>query len=348
MRRLPLFIACDVSESMVGNNLRQMQLGLERLVKKLRTDPHALETVYLSINVFAGKAKTLTPLTELAMFYPPRLPVGAGTSLGVLLDHLREEIKKNVVKTTPDRKGDWRPVVYLMTDGAPTDSFDAAIERWKSEIGDAVTVVAIGIGKYASLEVLKRITDHVFLLEADTEQKFTSFIEWLSASIVTQSRSVSATNSTVNLAKLDPDIMSLVTDITKSNQVDENYVLINGRCSKSRLPYIIKYERALPNFENTNIQMASGKYYLEGVYPLEEDYFELSDTRCLTRTIDTNDLMGAPGCPHCGNSYGFALCQCGTIMCTPGQADVFCPTCKKLCSFGQPSDQGFEVTRGRG
>src|SRR6188508_3777606 len=82
MRRLPIFFLLDVSESMVGDNHRQMQQGLERLVKALRTDPHALETVHLSVIAFAGQTRTLTPLTELAMFYPPRLPIGAGTSLG--------------------------------------------------------------------------------------------------------------------------------------------------------------------------------------------------------------------------------------------------------------------------
>jgi uncharacterized protein YegL len=54
MRRLPIFILLDVSESMVGDNLRQLQQGLDMLVRDLRTDPHALETVYLSAIVFAG------------------------------------------------------------------------------------------------------------------------------------------------------------------------------------------------------------------------------------------------------------------------------------------------------
>ena len=66
MRRLPIFFLLDVSESMAGDSLRQLQQGLERLVRSLRTDPHALETVYLSMIAFAGKAKTLTPLIEVA------------------------------------------------------------------------------------------------------------------------------------------------------------------------------------------------------------------------------------------------------------------------------------------
>ena len=118
---------------MAGDNIRQLNQGLEGLIKKLRTDPHALETVFLSVIVFAGKVKTLTPLVELSSFYPPRLPLGSGTSLGLALEHLMNEIDRNVKKTTTDQKGDWRPVIYLMTDGKATDSADEACRPARSK-----------------------------------------------------------------------------------------------------------------------------------------------------------------------------------------------------------------------
>jgi hypothetical protein len=143
-------------------------------------------------------------------------------------------------------------------------------------------------------------------------------------------------------------ILSLVNDISQANKVDEDFVILNGRCQKSRLPYLIKYERSAPNFENTNISMGGSQYYLTGVFALEQDYFDLSDTRCLTRTINTDELVGAPGCPHCGNPYGFAMCRCGQIMCIHGDGPATCPTCEQACNFGQGSGQGFDVSRGRG
>ena len=90
MRRLPIFLVIDVSESMVGQPLRQMQEGISRMIATLRRDPYALETVYLSVIAFAGVAKTLAPLVELVAFYPPRLPVGSGTSLGAALNHVMD------------------------------------------------------------------------------------------------------------------------------------------------------------------------------------------------------------------------------------------------------------------
>ncbi|MDO9353558.1 MAG: hypothetical protein Q7T55_07675, partial [Solirubrobacteraceae bacterium] len=107
----------DCSESMIGENLRKTEEGLHMIVRTLRTDPHALETVWLSVLAFAGIAKTIVPLVEVVSFYPPKLPLGSGTSLGAALNLLMTEIDKTVVKTTADRKGDWKPIVYLFTDG---------------------------------------------------------------------------------------------------------------------------------------------------------------------------------------------------------------------------------------
>ena len=50
MRRLPVFLLLDVSESMVGDNLRQLQQGLDILVRDLRTDPHALDRKSTRLN----------------------------------------------------------------------------------------------------------------------------------------------------------------------------------------------------------------------------------------------------------------------------------------------------------
>lgn len=82
MRRLPVYFLIDVSESMVGEPIKQVEDGMRSIIQELRSDPYALETVFASVLAFAGKAKVLSPLTELYKFYPPIFPVGGGTSLG--------------------------------------------------------------------------------------------------------------------------------------------------------------------------------------------------------------------------------------------------------------------------
>lgn len=104
MRRLPIYFLVDVSESMVGEPIQQVQDGMRMIVQELRTDPYALETAYISVIAFAGKAKSVTSLTELYKFYPPTFPIGGGTSLGAALNFLMDDMDKSLVKTTLEKK----------------------------------------------------------------------------------------------------------------------------------------------------------------------------------------------------------------------------------------------------
>ena len=347
MRRLPIFMLLDVSESMAGDNLRQLQQGLERLVAGLRTDPHALETVYLSAIAFAGKARTLAPLTELMHFYPPRLPLGSGTSLGRGMMHLMDELDRTVQPSTRERKGDWRPVVYLMTDGKPTDDIEPALKRWRDHYAGRATLVAIAIGKFAALDTLQRFTDTVLRLDARTEEDFRRFVDWVTMSVVAQSRSVAETRTGVNLAKLDDTILKKIGDIENGLTVDEDLVVLTGRCQTNRLPYLMRYENAAPP-RTRELGLRIELYQLAGVFALERDYFDLSDDRALVRTVSTDALIGAPGCPHCGNPTAFAMCSCGALMCIRGNGPAVCPTCERTCEFGDGDGDGFDVARSRG
>ena len=64
MRRLPIYFLLDVSESMLGENLYRLEEGLRRIIDELRTDPHALETAWVSVIAFAGRTREVVPLTE--------------------------------------------------------------------------------------------------------------------------------------------------------------------------------------------------------------------------------------------------------------------------------------------
>ena len=104
MRRLPIYFLVDVSESMVGEPIRRVQDGMRTIVQELRTDPYALETAYVSVIAFAGKAMSISPLTELYKFYPPTFPIGGGTALGTALNFLMDDMDTTLVKNTLEQK----------------------------------------------------------------------------------------------------------------------------------------------------------------------------------------------------------------------------------------------------
>ncbi|EIC23043.1 TerY-C metal binding domain-containing protein [Thiorhodovibrio frisius] len=350
MRRLPVFFLLDCSESMAGDNLRKMEEGLHAVVQSLRSDPHALETVHVSVIAFAGFAKTIVPLIELFSFYPPKLPLGGGTSLGAALDTLMSEIDRSVVRSGPERKGDWRPIVYLFTDGHPTDAPDAAIQRWRQEYDRSATIVAVGLGRDTDFSVLKRLTDQVLLFEESRPGDYKKFVDWISGSVLWRSKSLGELSEQPLSEVFDERIMRLVKDPPPS-VVDPSCVTLVGRCQNNHKPYLLKYERKSQKLESSEFELKLFMYRLTGCYPLDESYFDWSDPRATGEMVNTSELIGSPSCPHCGNATAFAVCGCGKLMCLNGPGDAVCPWCEKTVSFelgASGEGHGVDVGRGRG
>lgn len=350
MRRLPLFFVLDCSESMVGENLKKMEDGLQMIVRSLRTDPHALETVHVSVIAFAGIANTLVPLVELVSFYPPRLPLGGGTSLGAALQALMAEMDRSVVKTTADRKGDWKPIVYLFTDGKPTDEVDGVISQWHAQYARRALLIAVGLGANADLSVLRRLTEHVLVFEESEPGDFKKFVAWVTGSVLAHTHSLGEGGAPADvLVQLDESVLKIVKQ-PPATRLDETCVTLVGRCRKTGRPYLMKYDRMAQDLATSEFKMSLSHYGIAGCYPIDEDYFAWSVPEAADLKVNTADLVGVPGCPHCGAPSAFALCGCGKLMCVDGPGQAICPWCKKTVSFqaGSADEGGFDVNRGRG
>lgn len=350
MRRLPVFFLIDVSESMVGEPIQQVEEGLAMIIKELKSDPYALETVWISIIVFAGQARTLVPLQEIVSFYPPRFPIGSGTSLNNGLGHLMFELRKNIVKTTTEQKGDWKPIVFLFTDGVPTDDARGVINEWKQNWQRSANLVAVSFGDDADSRLLGELTEDVMLFKNTSPASYKAFFQWITASIKTNSVAVEQNISSFDLSKMDGDTISKI-DLSKvpANPlplVDRNYAVMAAKCQNTKRPYLIKYKRGFNPLGYSGFE--SSYYQLVGAFQVDNSYFELSDESGLKSTIHTDELVGAPTCPCCGNQFGFAMCACGGIHCH-GRGEVStCPWCGNSGRYGASEGGGFDVTRTQG
>lgn len=348
MRRLPIYFLVDVSESMVGDPIKQVEDGMRQIIQELRTDPYALETVFVSIIVFAGKAKILSPLTELYKFYPPTFPIGGGTSLGAAMNFLMDEMDKSIVKTTPEIKGDWKPIVLLFTDGTPTDNPTASFVRWNQKYRRMVNLVAISIGDNVNTQTLGQISDNVMRLNETDDVSFKAFFKWVTASIRITSASVSEMgDDTLSLAPIGNINLKKI-DTRKPCAVDENFTVLLGKCSNTKKQYLVKYAKRISDMEGfESLGFKDSDFKLAGAYPIDEDaYNSLSDGKSYLR-INTMSLRGVPTCPCCGNQLGVVVCECGNIMCSNGRT-VACPWCGMEGALGEISEGGIDITRGRG
>ena len=99
---------------MAGAPLKLLSRQLEKVLAELSEDPYALETTYINLIVFSGKVKKIVSNEEVYKVILPELHVGSGTNIGAALDFLYKDIHLNVEKTTLDKKGDWKPLIFSL------------------------------------------------------------------------------------------------------------------------------------------------------------------------------------------------------------------------------------------
>ena len=203
MRRLPVYLLLDCSGSMFGEPIEAVKNGVQVLVSTLRQDPYALETAYLSIITFDSSAQQVAPLTELSAFQQPNIQASGCTALGEALALLAQKADQEVTKTTMEKKGDWKPLVFIMTDGEPTDDLNKGLAEFKKRKWGMVVACAAGAG--ANTDTLRKITECVVSLDTADSATIKAFFKWVSASVSSGSMKVEETGAeATTLSELPP------------------------------------------------------------------------------------------------------------------------------------------------
>ena len=350
MRKLPIYLLLDCSESMVGEPIAAVEQGLAAMLGALRKNPHALETAYISVITFATTAKQAVPLTELNRFQVPKLVLGSGTALGAALKLLEKRIAVEVEKSSKEKeiKGDYRPLVFLLTDGEPTDQWETAADRLRKN--RALQLVAIACGPDANPATLRRITELVVLGEVANQETFAKFFNWVTMSVATASQAVdNVGEAKLSLEKFPQDgNLKVVDESTPTPSIVRNrFVFLHCRCVKTKKFYLMKYVRS--DEQSGGFFGLGGKnvYKVVGTFPLE-DFEQVAQGGGVS--VSTKQLSEYAPCPHCNNPPWIAYCECGKVHCCPelsrGTIELTCPWCGKRTTYG--ASGGFEFGGGGG
>jgi uncharacterized protein YegL len=203
-RRLPIYLLLDTSGSMSGVPINAVNQGLLTLQDALMSDPRAAETAWVSVLTFDSSAQVAVPLTSAVDFNAPTLTSNGGTELGQGLRLLEGQIKKEVVpNTTETQKGDWKPLIFLMTDGMPTDNWRSAADSLKKK---NYNIIGCAAGDQADEQMLKEVANVVVKLSDTTGKEMKAFFNWVTQSAKAMSASVgSGSGAGVQLPPPDPN-----------------------------------------------------------------------------------------------------------------------------------------------
>ena len=208
MRRLPVYLLIDTSGSMKGEPIESVNAGLQTLVSSLRRDPQALETAHISIITFDLKAHLVLPLTSVAELQLPLIetPDSGPTMTGEALELLCQRVDTEVRTQSTDVKRDWKPLVFIMTDGSPSDpqKYKEMVPECKKRGFAAITACAAGVK--AKIDSLKDLATSTVSLDTCDGTTFSQFFQWVSASISSGAQSVGIA-SQLELPPPPPEIM---------------------------------------------------------------------------------------------------------------------------------------------
>lgn len=193
--RFPNYLLLDTSDSMSGEPIEAVRQGFKLLLEDLCSDPTVADIAFMSIITFNTSATQIFPLTPVDAIVEPIIESGGSTALDeafLKLEHaFNTELRKRGTET---QKADFKPIVFLFTDGMPDD------DSWKicaKRLKDAhvwYDLVVCGAGPSVNDEFLnycrREITESVLKLESLQPELLKKFFRLVSQSVKLGSKSV--------------------------------------------------------------------------------------------------------------------------------------------------------------
>lgn len=184
---LPVILLLDTSGSMGGDKIDSLNDAVRKMLGTFRREESQASEFLISVITFGGTASLAQPPTPASELAYTDLSADGGTPLGAAIDLAKALIEDR--ERTPGRA--YRPLVVLVSDGVPTDSWEDKLDQFINDGRSAkCDRMALGIGREAyegpgraTLERFIVGTDHK-IFEAKDAGQIHSFFKFVTMSVV--------------------------------------------------------------------------------------------------------------------------------------------------------------------
>jgi uncharacterized protein YegL len=186
--RCPVILLLDNSGSMSGQPIIELNAGLGTFKQAVEQDGLATLRVEVAIISF-GPVKVRQDFVTIDQFVPPQLQAQGDTPMGYAIEYALDilEDRKQTYKDNGIQY--YRPWVFLVTDGGPTDHWQNAAQRVRQAENDKkLMFFAVGV-QGANMQILSQIASPQRPPLLLNGLDFKSMFDWLSASLQQVSRS---------------------------------------------------------------------------------------------------------------------------------------------------------------
>ena len=203
--RVPVGLCLDVSSSMYGQPIEELNAGLRQFLDELQKDELTCTSAETAVVTFGSSAQCVADFATADQIQVEPLEANGLTYMGEGLTMALDLLEQRKERYKAAGVDYYQPILVVMSDGCPNGDpkvlREAAQRICQMVEARRLTVVAVGIGEGADMEQLRRISGRKAVRLQGLQ--FREFFAWLSQSVANVSASLPGDEADLDLDALE-------------------------------------------------------------------------------------------------------------------------------------------------